>query len=145
MLHHTKPENFDENAVHVSSAYLEHDGEILFLQRASHKKIWPNQRWVPAWKVDSNESNHEALLREIFEETWIELTIDQAISWYKQTLFVVLSYCDIVYHTYHVKFDQKPEVKISDEHQAHDRVHVKKALELDLMEDEADVLKMLWL
>lgn len=67
MISQTPREGFSPK-FEVVSCFVEHDGHILLLQRQSHKPQ-PNTYGVPAGKVDDQEDIHQAIKREVGEET----------------------------------------------------------------------------
>lgn len=150
MIHFNKPQEFSDQAQPVSACHIECEGKVLLLQRADHKRIEPNKRWVPAGKVDLLEGGvyetpHGAMLREVFEETKIALEMSHDLQQSRKDLYVALSYADIVFYVFHAVLNQMPCVVINpDEHKDFKRVTPEEALEMDLMEDEAECIKLIF-
>ena len=47
--------------------------KILLVKRASDKKLFPNTWSFPGWKLEEWESLDETVVREVKEETWLDL------------------------------------------------------------------------
>ena len=139
MIHHTKPEKFNPK-FEVVSCFIEHEDEILLLLRQDHKNQ-PNTYGIPAGKVGEWEAKDVAVIREIFEETGLEI---DGLSYFKE-LYVQYPTYDFVYHIYHKKLDQRPEVKINlEEHKNHTWKTPKEALNEKLIPDEDVCIKLFY-
>ncbi|MGC8812525.1 MAG: NUDIX hydrolase [Candidatus Aenigmatarchaeota archaeon] len=57
----------------VVSCLLEKDGKILLVKRKKSKKAFPSFWGVPTGKVKAGETLEEALIREVKEETGLEV------------------------------------------------------------------------
>lgn len=134
-----KPENFDSK-FEVVSCFVEYDWEILLLLRQDHKSE-PDTFWVPAWKVNLWENINDAILREIFEETWLEIN---EISYYKK-VFVKYPNYDFEYHIFHTELDKLQNIKINiDEHKSYIWLSPKEALSERLILDEDECIRMFY-
>jgi 8-oxo-dGTP pyrophosphatase MutT (NUDIX family) len=78
MIYKEKPDDFNKEN-DVVGCYIEVDGEILLLQRQGNKKF-PNTWQLPAGKVEKDEGLVEAIIREVFEETYIKIDRNQVLS-----------------------------------------------------------------
>ncbi|KAJ2657733.1 hypothetical protein IW148_005033 [Coemansia sp. RSA 1199] len=58
----------------VIGAAIAHGTSVLIVQRASDERSFPNQWELPGGGVDPNETIHEAVCREIHEETGLTVT-----------------------------------------------------------------------
>ncbi len=106
------PENFHAH-VEVSACYVEINGRILLMERASNSaegKTWG----VPAGKVEQGEAPHQAALRELREETGIKVLPSQVEQIGK--LYVQKPRGAYIYHMYQVHLNKVPEVILSPEH-----------------------------
>ena len=131
MISKHEPENFKPK-FEIVSCFVQHQDEILLLMRQDHKPQ-PNTYGIPAGKVDPEETIRDAIHRETHEETKIIL---EDIT-YLHKLYVRYEEYDFIYHIFQKKFEEKPEITINpNEHKHHLRIHPKKALELELIEDE---------
>ena len=141
MIYRQKPENFNPK-FDVVSCFVETNGEILLLHRQDHKP--EGNTWgVPAGKVDSGEENLDTMIREIKEETGIQLTSSQ-ISYFEK-VFVRYPQYDFIYHIYHTKLCQKQKIVISpNEHKDFKWVSPKNALSMNLITDEDSCIKLFY-
>ena len=133
LIYNNKPNNFNP-AFEVVSCFIEYNGEILLLKRQIHKPQ-PNTYGVPAGKVEKNENLIDAIIREVKEETNIELDINN-IEFFK-TKYVVYDEYAFTYHSFHYDLVNKPKVKINEEeHQEYMWITPEESLNLNLIEDE---------
>lgn len=139
MIYKEKPENFISR-FEVVSCYLECQGNILLLHRPKHKS--QGGKWgVPAGKIDPGENPNEALIREIREETGIELT-NESLNFLNK-VFVRYPDYDFVYYMYKASLNELPEVQINiEEHQGYEWRTPKESLELELVKDMAECIRM---
>lgn len=108
----TKPDHFVADA-EGAGCYVEVDGKILLLQRASHKQ--EAGKWgVPAGKLETNERPEDAAKRELFEETGIIINSDLSSL---GTLYYETPGMDYIYHLFKIKVDKMPNVILSEESQ----------------------------
>ncbi len=117
---------------------MEYQNEILLLLRQDHKSE-PNTYWVPAGKVDKWEKIDDAILREVQEETGLEL---KNIKYFKK-LYVQYPEYEFIYHIYHKKLKEKPQIKINlEEHKKHIWKSPEQALEENLIQELDACIKM---
>lgn len=118
MLHPAPPPGFESRFTIVACA-IEIGGRVLVLKRAAHKPqggMWG----MPAGKVDAGEDQGQAILREVREETGVNLRSENLGS--SMTWYVVWSDYSFVYTLYRVDLTQSfidgfPEIKLhADEH-----------------------------
>ena len=95
----------------IAACYLEFDGRVLLLERASHK-VEGNKWGVPAGKLETNEDPKAAAVRELFEETGIVAKEVRPLG----NLYIRKGSLDYIFHMFKVDLREKPEVKLSDEH-----------------------------
>lgn len=107
MLYLTRPSHFNSK-FEVVSCFIEYDGKILLLLRQDHKNE-PNTYWVPAWKVIPWEKKDKAILREIAEESGLQ--VDHVH--YFTTVYVQFPTYEFVYHIYRKKINEQPYIVIN--------------------------------
>lgn len=139
MIYEEMPKDFD-SVFEVVSCFVEHDGKILLLHRQDHKP--QGDTWAgPAGKLDDGEDIHEAIKRETEEETGILLRNPKHF----KKLFVRFSDYDFVYHIFHEVLDELQDVVLSQgEHKDFIWVDPAEALNMPLMEDEGDCIKLFY-
>lgn len=102
-----KPNDFNP-AVEISACYIEIEGSLLLLEKASEEGEWG----IPGGKIEKNETPKQAARRELHEETGIEA--DKIIP--LGCLYMRKPHLDYVFHLFKVCLDRMPAVKISEEH-----------------------------
>ena len=139
MLYKEQPEGFNPK-FEVVSCFVEYKDEILLLLRQDHKPE-PNTYGVPAGKVDKWETPNEAMKREWEEETQIDLSDAE----YFDKRYVRYPDYDFTYHMFHKRFDIQPNITINPkEHKWHIRRTPKQALELELIKDLDECIKLFY-
>jgi len=141
MIHEQEPENF-KSEFEVVSCFVEHDEKILLLHRQDHKP--QGNTWgVPAGKVNHNENIVSSILREILEETGIQLDSEQ-IKHFRR-VFVRYDEYDFYYHIFHAKLEDKPEIMINEEEHKNFRwLSPKESLSINLIQDEDSCIKLFY-
>lgn len=138
MISNTKPIDFNSK-FKVVSCFIEYNGEILMLKRQTFKPQ-PNTYGLPAGKVEKGETVEQAMLREVKEETGIELE-NEKYEFYK-IKYVSQDNIQFTYYSYFCKLDYKPDVKINpNEHQLYLWITPKDAMKLNLIQDGDNCLK----
>lgn len=88
---------------------IECNGELLLLRRANYIKRFGGKWCIPGGHCDDNETSEETALRELKEETTIDITKPSFLMTYK---YATGETSDI----YYKQLFNKPEIKISREH-----------------------------
>lgn len=104
-----------KSGVDIATCYIRFGNELLFLKRQPHKT--QGSMWgIPGGKVDKEMCPLRGMLREVKEETQIDLIIDQVVEF--GTVYCRYPHCDFIYHMFGFLFtEEKPEVLLnSDEH-----------------------------
>jgi 8-oxo-dGTP pyrophosphatase MutT (NUDIX family) len=112
--------------------------KVLFLLRNKNKPQGGTYG-VPAGKVQKNELKIDAIIREIREETGIEVKNKDLD--FQKTFKVSYKEYDFEFHLYHLYLKDKPKVHINeDEHTSYLWKTPSEAMKLPLIEDEDLVL-----
>ena len=108
MIYSTEPAGF-KRGIDVVGCYIEHAGTFLLLYRQPHK---PNgNKWgMPAGKVDIGETKNQAMIREVREETGIEIA--EADLQYFDSVFVQHEGTDFIYHMFSVQLIEQPKLRL---------------------------------
>lgn len=133
------PENFTPK-VEVSAIYVECDGAYLLLEIGNHKA--EGGKWgVPCGKHEPSESPITAAVRELYEESGIRVSEEILTS--MGTLYFRKPEIEYTYHTYHIRFDSKPEIHLSDEHQNFKWATIAQAKTMPLMNGAVEALNFI--
>jgi 8-oxo-dGTP diphosphatase len=65
------------------------DGKILILKRSTDSKTNPGKWELPGGKVNQDESFDHALIREVYEETNLKITLEHVIGASEQNLHII--------------------------------------------------------
>lgn len=65
---------------------IDENGKILILKRSTDSKTNPGKWELPGGKVDQGESFDQALIREVFEETELKISLDHVVGVCEQNL-----------------------------------------------------------
>lgn len=127
----------------VSEGIIEYNWKILMVQRSTHCSS-PGTWSGPGWKLDSGESFDDALVRELQEELWVDVSdFPRTILFQKYFYFLEKN---IEIRFYKIICDKKPKIILNDEHQDYIWIEPIKALEMNLTEDFDEILiELFWL
>lgn len=139
MIYQKIPEDFKPK-FEVAGCFIQYKNEFILLHRQSHKP--QGNTWgIPSGKIDKGENLLEAVCREIFEETG--LNIPQNKIKFFTTLYVKHYEYDLVYHMFYSKLNNRPDIKISEqEHKGAVWVSPKDSLTLPLIHDLESCIKL---
>ena len=142
MLYTTPPSDFNPD-LEVAGCIIEYDGKILMLQNRDDKLEW----WYwgsAAGKLERWETHYDAMIREVQEETWINLKKENPK--FFQTMYCEQSNHKLIYYLYHCILQKQPHIQVTEEHQDMQWIEPEKALKIDLMKDEGTCIAMVfWL
>lgn len=139
MLHTKKPKKF-RSRFEIVGCFVEYQDNILLLLRQDQKSE-PNTYWVPAGKVGSWEKIDDAIVREIYEETGLELDHVN----YFQEVYVQYPTYEFIYHIYHKKLEEKPHIRINwEEHKEYIWRTPREALEENLIQELDTCIRMFY-
>jgi len=65
------------------------DGKILILKRSTDSKTNPGKWELPGGKVDQGESFDQALIREVYEETNLKISLEHVVGASEQNLHII--------------------------------------------------------
>ena len=132
MIFREPPENFQPK-FYVVSCFIEHDGKFVMLLR-NDDKAEGNKWGMPAGKRDVGESALGALIREVKEETSIDLPAERIGR--STPVYVRYPDYDFVFHIFHTAIDRRPDVIINhDEHKDFRWVTPDEAYEIGMVLD----------
>lgn len=133
MLFNQKPEDFNQK-YDVVGCLCEYNGKILLMLR--HKEETQGNTWgLPSGRVEPGEDLKEALKRELYEETGIDVSHEKFE--YIDKSYLRHSDADLTYHLFALKLEEEVEIKLDpNEHQKYVWISPEEACELeDRIED----------
>lgn len=136
------PENFNPK-VEIVGCFLTVNDNVLFLKRLPHKS--EGSKWgVPGGKIEKGETADHAVLREVFEETGIDLA-GKPLKYFGK-VYVRYPEVDFLYHMYgHDLEELKNQVVINpEEHTEHRWFTLAEALELPLIRGEDECIYLVY-
>lgn len=98
--------------------------EALILTIGEHKEQ-PDRSFkpdLPGGRVDPGENEHQAVVREISEETGISVVATQLVMAYSRTQFIIEESKSVTKHLFIANLIDKPHVRLSWEHSAYEWV-----------------------
>lgn len=87
-------------------------GDFLYVEKNEKQKIAPWKSLLPWWSIEFSEIPEEALKREVFEETWLEV-IETKIFWTKTIIIWEEHWLGVYYtcKTKNLNFENKEPEK----------------------------------
>lgn len=139
-----KPAHFHPKPAIVGCCHIHYQDKILLLHRQDSKP--EGNRWgIPGGKLNSSEDLINAVIREVFEETGIQL--DKEKIHYIGKLYITVPNFDFEYHMldYLEPIKNPGDVKINfKEHKGFTWVSPKDALNMNLITDEDTCLSIVF-
>jgi 8-oxo-dGTP diphosphatase len=131
------PENFSPK-VEVATCFIVVDDKVLFLKRLPHKS--EGDTWgIPGGKCEKGEMAQQAMIREVREETKIEL--DQQLIKSFGKVYIRYPKVDFIYHMFECNFQEIPAVVIDPtEHSEYLWITLQDALKLPLIPGEDECI-----
>ena len=137
MIYQEKPKNFDAS-FQVSAVYCFFDGKMLILKRANHKKSEPGKWGVPAGKIEHGEDKVSCAMREMKEETDVDLSPEK-LSFVKE-VHVVWDEAHFSFNIFRYEFDELPEISINYESSEYQWISSDEIDLYDLVRDERECI-----
>jgi len=104
----TPPQDFNM-AAEAAGCFCEYEDKLLYLKR--HPDSPQGNTWaLPAGKLEKGEVPREAVVREVKEETGLDIDDDKLESIGK--LYVRLPHVDYIFHMFHKRFDTLPTLTL---------------------------------
>ena len=109
MIYKDRPLDFNKR-FDIVGCFLQYNGKFVLLRRQAHKVN--GDKWgLPAGKKEDGESIDQAVLREIKEETGLEL-LPSSVSYFS-SLYVRDGSFDIEWHMFFANFQVEPKITIN--------------------------------
>jgi len=103
------------------------EGKVLILKRSTNSRTNPGKWELPGGKVDQGESFDHALLREVYEETKLKITLEHVVGVSEQNLHVIRAV-----HIIMSGEIMEGNLKLSSEHEGYAWVFFENLQEYDL-------------
>lgn len=134
MISTTIPDNFD-NPLAVSWCFI-YDSEyrILLLKRAKDKFQW-EKWWVPGGKINLGETALDAMIRETYEETGLNITPSDARHIKTYYAYVESNSSNLIYHEFSAPYNWWEITLSPREHSEFGWFTHEESLTLDLIHD----------
>jgi 8-oxo-dGTP diphosphatase len=103
------------------------EGKILILKRSTDSKTNPGKWELPGGKVNQDESFDHALIREVYEETNLKITLEHVVGASEQNLHII--------RAVHIIMSGKiieGELNLSSEHEGYAWVHMETLSDYEL-------------
>jgi 8-oxo-dGTP pyrophosphatase MutT (NUDIX family) len=141
MIYKTKPKDFN-SLFEAVGCFLEYGGKILLLHRQENYSDEEGKWGHPGGSIEKDDKDPlSAVLREVKEEIGLNLR-GLKIDFLKK-LYVRYPQFDFVYHVFKHHLNKLPSITLNTkEHSEYVWKVPAKALDLDLMRDEAKCIKM---
>lgn len=141
MLYSAKPEW--KKWLEVAACFIEYKDKILLLKRPSSHKF--ADTWIePGWKVDTWENPEDAMIREIFEESWVIIQKWQAKNLWKKYFYFDETHISITF--FHCTFQDKPNIILTaKEASEYKWVSIDEALKMNLIDDLDEILNIFFI
>ncbi len=134
----TPPENFNPK-VEVATCFIFVKDQVLFLKRQPYKP--EGNTWgIPGGKIEKGEDAAETVVREVHEETKIDLS--KMPMKYFGKVYIRYPHVDFIYHMFETQMDDyPPEIVIdSSSHSEYQWLTLKDALNLPLIPGEDECI-----
>lgn len=126
----------------ISTIFLDYDKHLLLLRRG-HKEDQSNTWGVPGGKAEEGEAPLETVLRELREETQINLTPGEVV--YHGHRYARIPGWDYIVHIYHAQMKERPVVQLDPrEHSAYEWVSVYAFKLMPLLRGQDEVFDILY-
>ena len=126
----------------ISTIFLEYDNHLLLLQRC-HKEDQSHTWGVPGGKAEEGEKPLETGLRELREETQIELAPGEVV--YHGHRYARIPGWDYIVHIYHAQLKERPVVQLdSNEHSAYEWISLYAFKLMPLLKGQDEVFDIIY-
>lgn len=134
------PENFSPK-LEVSACFITVQDKVLFMKRQPHRSE-PNKWGIPGGKLEKGESAQQAAIREIKEETGLDLPSNVQ---HLGTVYIRYPEVDFVYHMYGHDLHDYPHILFDPvEHAEYRWITIKEALQLPLIRGEDECIYLVY-
>jgi 8-oxo-dGTP diphosphatase len=135
------PDSFSPKVTAVG-CWCDHKNTFLLMKR--HSTSPQGNTWgVPGGKLEQGETPEQCVLREVKEETGIELELEKLN--FKGTVYIRLPTLDYTFHLFSAEFEElPPQVSLNKEHTEYRWVTLQQALTLPLIRGAAECFQFIY-
>jgi 8-oxo-dGTP diphosphatase len=128
--------------VEVAACFITVKDNVLFIKRHAHCSE-PSKWGIPGGKLEKDETAHQAVVREIKEETGLHLPLEVK---HLGTVYIRYPEVDFIYHMYGHTLSDYPEQIVIDpqEHQEYRWMTLREALQLPLIRGEDECIYLVY-
>lgn len=127
--------------VTIAVALIEHGGKILLTQRNDPNPMWDKKWEFPGGKIEQGEDRETAVRREVFEETGLRLNSTTYLGCHEHDWHLSDYILNVHIHVFQAMTDGTDVLLELNKKSASVWVEPSHALEYDLLEANADILK----
>lgn len=125
----------------VLGAVIVKDRKVLILQRHENEETYPGMWELPSGKKENFESSEASLVREVREESGLDIEVIMPVSVFDYQIDKPDEICDSTQINFLITVINNKDVVLSDEHQAYTWITDEQIDEYNITNDTKDVIR----